>query len=301
MSNKYPFTLRMVRSDGAELVLGDGSEWVLSMNDMGDWIPMDIRVDTSANVLTDGSTLVSKRVGEKDRTCRAVYWGTDRQSARANAIAFFNPKHSFEAHLTYFGRTRWCEGELIAFDCPISDERTPTQVTFTMLCTDPYLRSESHNEAAFGDAHPMFGWPFVSHTRMALPDGTKHPVGFLFGKLIYDGENTVWNNGDVPTLYTVRIEAEADLVNPTITKDGRFVKMLDTLHAGDVVEIDFESTPPKMTKNGINAITLASRDSSFSDMQMQVGANVFAFSCDNAENRSLAKVQVLFYRKYLGV
>ena len=289
------------RDDGRTFAMGDGSSWHIPIGGLENFAKVISNVSTSANVLTDGSTIVSERVEEIDRTISGRYHGKDVQLARAECISFFNPKHRFKAHITMMGRTRWCEGAQYAFECPAMHENMVLTFTWTLLCPDPYMRSTSHNEAAFGDARPMFGWPFVSHTRMALPDGTKHPVGFLFGKLIYDGENTVWNNGDVPTFYTVRIEAEADLVNPTITKDGRFVKMLDTLHAGDVVEIDFESTPPKMTKNGINAITLASRDSSFSDMQMQVGANVFAFSCDNAENRSLAKVQVLFYRKYLGV
>lgn len=156
------FSLRIVRSDGQEFLLGDGSYWVLSMNDMDDWISLDHEVSTFSNVLTDGSTLISKRIGEKDRTLRAVYWGSDRQGARAQAIAFFNPKMKYEAHITYMGKKRWVEGEQIGFDCQISDDRTPTQITWTLLCLDPYFRSESHNENAFGASEPMLGFPYVS-------------------------------------------------------------------------------------------------------------------------------------------
>ena len=301
MSTRYPFTLRIVRSDGAEFVLGDSSEWVLSMNDMGDWIPMDISVSTSANVLTDGSTLVSKRVEEKDRTCRAVYWGTDRQSARANAITFFNPKHSFEAHLTYFGRTRWCEGELIAFDCPISDERTPTQITFTILCPDPYMRSEDGNFNSLTDAKPMFGFPFVSHVKETLPKGEKYPVGFNASVLLYDGLNTVYNSGDVECYYTIHCEFNGPAKNPTFTKDDRHVQVLSTFGDGDVLEIDFTAAPPTVEINGQNAIQLCSRDSDFVQMQMSVGPSVFQYTCEDVSNRPNMDVQIRFYKNYLGV
>ena len=57
----------------------------------------------------------------------------------------------------------------------------------------------------------------------------------------------------------------------------------------------------RVTVNGENAIQLADRSSSFTKMAMSVGKNEFRFSCDNPENRSLAKVTVEHYKKYLGV
>ena len=294
------FSLRIVRSDGQEFLLGDGSFWVLSMNDMSDWIALDYSIETFDNVLTDGSTLVSKRVNERDRTLRAVYWGRDRTGARAQAIAFFNPKYTYEAHIMYMGRKRWVEGEQYAFDCPISDDRTPTQITWTLLCLDPYFRSESHNEQAFGDSEPRFGFPYVSIAR-EKPEGGLHIQGAPASVLLYDGLNTVYNDGDVPTYYQVVIEADGNIQNPTINKDGRFVKVVDTLNAGDRLVIDFESSPPKVEKNGVNCIQSCSRDSNFTGMKMQTGGNVFSFTLDNVENKPLARVQVLFYRKYLGV
>lgn len=298
---RYPFTIRIVRSDGQEMSLGDGTEWVLSMNSMDDWVEMDYSVETSANVLTDGSTLVSKRVNEKDRTLSAVYWGRDRLAAREAVIAFFNPKHSFAAHLTYFGRTRWCEGEQIGFDCPIVTEHTPTQITWTLLCLDPYLRSESFNENSLTDAAPMFGFPFVSHTRRPLPDGAKKPVGFLASKRLYDGLNTVYNSGDVPTQCVIKMVARGHIESPTFTKDDKHITVMSTFEDGDVLSIDFTQAPPTVEINGESSIQMCSRDSDFVGMGMQVGANVFNYDCANQGNRPYMDVQVNFYRKYLGV
>ena len=289
------------RSDGQTFRIGENQGWRVPKDGLKDWGELDHQITTSANVLTDGSSLVSKRIAERDRTLTAVYTGVDGDAERMRAISFFNPKFTFKAHVTYRGATRWVEGEQIGFQAaPLNVYQRP-EITWTLLCLDPYWRSEDGNESAFGDSVPRFGFPFVSHYREALPDGTKYPAGFMASELIYDGKNTVWNQGDVETNYTIRIEAQGTLKNPTITKDGRHVRMLLTLYEGDVLEIDFNAAPPRVQKNGQNVIHYASRDSAFTKMQMQVGKNVFAFTVDNTESRSLAKVQVLFHKKFLGV
>lgn len=297
----HPFHMRIVRSDGAVFELGDGTQWVLSMNGMKDWIALDYDVNTSPNVLTDGSSFISSRVKEKDRTLEAVFWGQDRFAARDKAISFFNSRFTFEAHLSYFGRTRWCEGRQIAFDCKISTESTPTSIKWTLLCLTPFLQSEDRNDFSFNDALPMFGFPFVSHVERDSMDGEFLPIGFMASKLIYDGKNTVYNNGDVETFYKIEIQAFGKLENPTVTKDGKHIKLLTNLKAGDVVEIDFETMPTKITINGKNSVNLTSRDSSFTGMVMKTGVNVFSFDVDNKENRGLAQVRIIFTKKYLGV
>ena len=301
MANIYqpePVALVLERSDGVTFRIDGESGWMIPLDGLDGWAMLDLGVNTSPNVLTDGSALVSKRVNEKDRTARATYLGADNAAARAQAISFFNPKFTFKAHLTYKGRTRWCEGELIGFECPQRNVNLPTKLTFTLLCLDPYMKDEDGNESAFGDSVPMLGWPYAAY---ADEEGLEYPPGLVAGVLVFDGLNSIVNGGDVTTAYKVRIEAQGKLVNPTITKDGRFVRMLLSLSAGDVLEIDFESAPPKVTKNGQNVIHYASRDSAFTKMAMQPGKNVFSFTVDNEENRSLAKVQVLFHEKFLGV
>lgn len=301
MTERSPFSMRVVRSDGQEMSFGDGTQWVLSINGMEDWIALDYDVTTSENVLSDGSCVVGKRVQEKDRTMEAVYWGRDRKGVRNEVIPFFNPKFSFKAYVTYFGRTRWCEGEQIGFDCPMVMENTPPKITWTLLCPDPYLRSEYGNENSLTDSAPMFGFPFVSHIRELLPDGTRYPEGFLASKTLFDGLNTIYNTGDVETYYKIRCECKGVVKNPKFTKDDKFVKLLGNFGDKDVIEIDFEAAPPRVTVNGENRIQDTSRDSNFIGMQMQVGENVFNYTCDNVANRPFMSVQINFWKKYLGV
>ena len=294
--------IRVVRSDGAAWSCGTGTPWRIPSDALEDWGALDYQIGTVANSSRDGDSILSRRVGSKDRTLRAVYHGPNPVTARATAISFFNSDFDFEAHVTYMGRTRWCAGVQAGFKPSMSRVHGRPEVTWTLLSPDPWMRDELGNEAAFGSAKPKRGFPFVSHVRETLPDGTKHPAGSYPSSLIFDGRNTVVNNGDRATRYRVRIEAGGELVNPTITKDGRFVRMLLTMSAGDVLEIDFEAMPaPTVKLNGASAIMRASRDSTFTGMEMSVGENVFSFSVDNEENRSLARVQVLFHAKYTAV
>lgn len=294
-------TVRIVRSDGQEMTIGTGTPWRIPNDGLQGFADLDYDVETSANVLTDGSTLVSKRVSERDRTIKADYWGPDPDTARAQAMAFFNPKHSYEAHVTYRGVTRWCDGELYGFKCDPNNAYGMVSITFTILSLDPYMRSEDGNQNSLTDAAPMFGFPYVSHMRAPLPDGSKKPVGFLASKMLYDGLNTIYNSGDVETYYVIHVEFDGSIENPRFTKDDRFIEVRDTFSVGDVLEIDFVSAPPKVTKNGADIMHLCSRDSNFVGMAMQVGANVFQYTCQNSANRPLMDVQIRFHKRYLGV
>lgn len=289
------FKLHIVRSDGQTLDVGDGTYWVLSMNDMSDWVPLDYGVETSANVLTDGSTLVSKRVNEKDRTIRCVYWGRDRKGVRDRVISFFNPKHSFEAHLTYMGRTRWCEGEQIGFEMGITDERTPPSFTWTLLCLDPYMRGEDIHDETMTDARPMFTFPF-----RCFKPGPGVSAGCVASFRVYDGLNTVINSGGIPAPFRIRAEFGDAITNPKFTVNDKFVEMEYQFKAGDVLVIDFMASPPQVTLNGENSIQRCTRDSVFVGMALDVGRNQFSYTAETGDTNTM-DVSIVYYDRFMGV
>ena len=292
--------LRIVRDDGEELCMSDRpvTGWFLPSGSLDGFAELDLTVDSYKNVLTDGSSLVAKRAESKDRTVDGARWiGPDADAERARAVSFFNPRHSFEAHLAYRGRTRWCVGELSGFRCEANNLNSPPELTFTLLCLDPHMRDERRHDEAFGDARPMFGFPYVSH----MPS-TRWAVGAPASVRVYDGKNTVFNAGDLPTYYKIRCEFSGEVKNPVFTKDGKKLGVADVFQAGDVLEVDFDAAPPKVTKNGANAIKTCTRDSSFTGMAMKVGENVFDYTCDDPDNRrGYMRVVVSWHDKYLGI
>lgn len=293
------------RSDGKELDVSGAYRggYTIEAAGMEDFLSLPINIATSANVLTDGSILISKRIDECERTATFFYKGNrPRREVRDEVLSFFNPRFSFEVHVTHMGRTRWCAGEVRNIECKIQKETWPLRCTFTLLCLDPYMRNEDGHTERFTDARPMFGFPYVSHLMMKSADGRKLPVGAPVSILVYDGRNTVYNAGDVPCMYRIQCKFKDYVANPQFTKDGKFVLVKDSFTTGDVLIIDFESAPPKVTKNGVNIINKCSRDSNFTGMEMQVGDNIFQYTCDNPDTaRAYMDVSILYNDRYLGV
>lgn len=295
-----PVKIRIVRSDGAEFLMGYGTDWKVPSDGLENWANLSYTVDTSKNILTDGSSLVGKRIEETDRTMKASYHGSDPISDRGKAISFFNSRFTFRAFLSYMGRERFAEGELYGFKLSSGNIARPMELTFTLLCLNPYLMDPDGNDHALTDAAPMFGFPYVSHIRETLSDGSRNPVGSLASKLLFDEKNSIYNTGDVPCTFKAAFEFSGEVVNPTISKDDKHVTVMKTFAEGDSLVIDFTASPPTVTANGENVIQLCSRDSNFIGMEMQTGRNEFQYSCENAA-RSLMSVKILFNKQYLGI
>ena len=102
--------IRIVRSDGRELVATAGitdNGWTVSWQGLEDFLTLPITVRTSANVLTDGSSFLSERIEEADRTASLIYVGPrDPREVRDEALSFFNPRHTLAVHVTHMGVTR---------------------------------------------------------------------------------------------------------------------------------------------------------------------------------------------------
>ena len=299
MTDPYGGTsLRIVRDDGKTIV-ADGQwsgGWAVEWEGLADFLDLPIDLSTSANVLTDGSTLISSRVAEVERTATIVYAGQrDPAQVRDEALAFFNPKHSFEVHVTHLGRTRWCEGELAARQCVIQPSRYPCRVTFTLLCLDPYMRGEDVHDDTMTDASPFFTFPF----RCFLP-GPGVSAGCVASVRVYDGLNTVVNSGGVPAPFRITARFEQPITNPTFHVNDRHVGIVYQFKVGDVLVLDFMAAPPKVTLNGENSIQRCTRDSTFVGMVLGVGANTFWYEAEAGDVNTMS-VSIVYYDRYMGV
>lgn len=291
-------SIRIVRSDGAELTADGGyvGDWTVSWEGLRDFNSLPISLSTSANVLTDGSTLVSKRVDECERTASIVYVGPrDPASVRDECLSFFNPKHSFAVHVTHMGRTRWCEGELADVKCEILADRFPCQATFTILCPDPYMRGEDIHDESMQDAAAIFTFPFQSF----VPNATI-PSGCVSSLRVYDGLNTIYNSGGVAAPFRISCEFGGEIVSPTFHINGKSVQVVTSFVSGDLFVIDFMAAPPTVTVNGENAIQKCSRDSVFVGQVLDVGSNEFWYEAEKGDVNTMT-VSIIHYDRYLGV
>lgn len=287
---------RIVRSDGRELTIGDG-DWRIPNDGLENWSNLPYNVSSFELPSTDGAIVTSKRVASVDRTIKAECRGSNPDELRAYAMWFFNPKYSFEVHMTYRGRTRWCKGEQIGFKASEGNMYERPTITWTILCANPFMQSESDFGKDIAEVQPLFAFPWFSaikgHSTNRVHDGAVVSVH------TFAQEVQVNNDGDIPSGMRVVIRALDKVVNPSVRLGDGWVKVLATLTQGDIVQLDCMTRPPTVTKNGENIMQLVDRKSSILNLQIAVGESTLEYDADDGyQNMS---VSVYWNKQYLGV
>lgn len=289
---------RIVRSDGQEITLGDG-DWRIPKDGLENWANLPYSVSASEIPSYDGAVVTSKRVSSVDRTITAECCGKEPDALRARAIKFFNPKYTYEVHMTYRGRTRWCKGEQIGFKASEGNIYRKPSITWTILCPNPYLLSEDDFGKDIADITPMFGFPFMSFLPESDGSIPGYPTGFAVSFHTFAQEIEVTNDGDVPSGLRVIIRAKGNVTNPSVRLGDGYVRMLTTMQSGDEIHLDAASRPPTVTMNGNNAMNLVDRQSSILNIRVDVGETTLEYDADDGyQNMS---VSVFWNKQYLGV
>lgn len=280
---------RFVRSDSAELV-ADGTDWLLTPGTVDGVCKPVFDLYTEDNATTDGSTVTGKRVAARDLTMAGTSMSVANNAIlRARAIAFFNPKYTYKIYLTYQGRVRWIESELAGVDIPTDMVCAPQTFTVTFLAANPYWQSIDDFGQDIAAITPRWGFPYMDNPTY----GVLVDVANFARQVIFDYD------GDVPAYPTITITADGAVTNPKIVKDGAFVRLIDTLAAGDAVVITTNPRGIRITKNGVNVLNKVDRASNFTAMQMQPGTNTVSYEADYGDNK--LHVVIRYNKQYLGV
>lgn len=290
---------RIVRSDGQELTIGDG-EWRIPSDGLVNWANLPYSVASSEIPSYDGALVTSKRVGAVDRSISAVVWRpSDNERLRNAAVAFFNPKYSFDVHMTYMGRTRWCHGEQIGFKASEGNIYEPARIDWTILCPNPFMQSEGDFGRDIAEVAARFAFPFLSP--LPASDGSVPGFGrgFIASLHMFGQEVEIDNDGDVPSGLVLRIRAKGDVENPIVRVGGAKLRVLAKMSEGDELLLDASSRPPKLTMNGNLAMNLIDRTSNILDMMVEVGGTTIAYDADDGESNM--EVFVRYNKQYLGV
>ena len=261
--------INVVRSDGKEFLI-DNQSWKITSDGLDGFDFITPTITTEANAFGDGSVVQSIHIGEKDRTVKCRYQGTLLEKAvqRQFVRNFLNPKYTFKVIVDYMEEKKYCKGNLYTMSCPTENIYKDLTLQFTILSTQPYLLS-------YDDFNK----------NIASVEGAK--------------EIEIDNQGDVETYCKAIFTAKGTVINPMLKKDDVYIKIIDTMNAGDVIEMDLVSKPVHITKNGQNIIGKTDRSSSFNEMLFSVGRNVISFDADNGDN--LLDVVILYNERFLGM
>lgn len=292
--------VEIIRSDGQEFVLGDG-DWRIPNDGLENWANLNYNVSTAELPAYDGSVVTSKRVATTDRSISAVVGSSTRNAElRKKAIEFFNPKYTYDVYLTYQGRTRHCKGEQIGFKCSEGNMYEKVKISWTILCPNPFLLSVDDFGEDIAESLPMMlGFPYMSFLPPSEGSISGFNRGFIASRKHFSQVVEIKNDGDVPTRMRIVIKAQGEVKNPMVKIDEHFIRALKTMQEGDVLDINLQAMPPKVTYNGENALNILDRKSNVMAMKLDVGETYVEYDADDGYGNMM--VSLYFNKQYLGI
>lgn len=283
-------SVRIVRDDNKEFLI-DGTDWRIPSDGLEGFGKFENSIVTEDYAVGDGGFVAARRLGVKDRTIKAKSRIVQLNDIlRRTATSFFKPSKTYKVYVTYMGETRWCEGVIQAFSIPAENIHRKMTMMVTFLSPDPYLKSADDFGKNIAEVVGMCGFPYLCSV---TPGTVKGVTG---GRRKFAKEVFLDNDGDVDAYCKAVFRASGDVVNPSLTVNGNYVKVLDKLVADDVVIMDFTKKPPTIMKNGVNCIGKCDRTSDFDKMNLIVGTSEVSFSADNGSN--LLDVSIYYNKQY---
>ncbi|MEG0911662.1 MAG: phage tail family protein [Ruthenibacterium sp.] len=282
---KHNVIVKWLRSDG-RIFLADGIDWgILAITGIGSVTP---ELFTEKRATGDGSILTGKRIGDREHSYTLRNQNTFlNEMMRGAVISFFNPKYTYKVYVTYQGRTRWIDAELLLPAIPSENVCQAIEVTITMLSSDVFFKSMDEFGKDIAGIEPRFGWPLYDIAGK----------GFIYSTFNFAKTVLLENDGDVACYCKAVIEATAEVKNPKLMHGDATVRIIDTMLSTDTYVIDM--LHKTVLKNGKNALVKIDRNSDFSGMAFSVGDNAISFGADTGENA--LKVTLYFNKLYLGV
>ena len=280
--------VRIVREDHQEFKI-DGTYWkVLELEGFGSF---ENDISTVDRAIGDGSIITSDRIAQKDRTIVAKALSRHLNDVlRREVNSFFNAKMVYKVYITYMGITRWGEGKIYKYHLPTGNVHHSLVLTLTFLFPNPYLRSYEDFGRDIASVTPMIGFPYLCN----IAPG--HVQGVTGGIYNFAKEVILENDGDVETYCRAIFVAKGVVTNPSLIIRNNFVKVLDVMKAGDVIEMDFTKDPPTIKKNGVNCIGKCDRRSGFDAMSLGIGDTAIQYDADDGTN--LLQVSIYYNKLY---
>lgn len=138
-------------SDQKEFVIdGDSSEWKATKIEGIDALTLNVYTETPA--IGTGEIVTGKHTGRRDISVTAHRSSHKNISTARNTIMdFFNPDDTYTMEIQYNGKDLFIDCELLAYKLPTENIHRPLDLTFTMLCPDPYFTNNNEISTSVGN------------------------------------------------------------------------------------------------------------------------------------------------------
>ncbi len=278
-------TVKFVRGDGRTFLIDGGALGLVAATGLDS---ANMEVFSQKAAMGDGDIVTGQRVGSRELvfTARARHSALGEVLRRA-VTSFFTPAQTYDVYITRYGAPRFAQGcRLDGAEIPTENPNRPITVKLSFLMPEGYFLSVDGFGQNIAAIEPRCGYPYAAQAGQ----------GRLYGVYAYAQTVQLDNDGDADAYCKAVFTARGGVVNPKLTANGAYVRVLATLAAGDVLVVDGRTR--SVTLNGQNAAATLDRQSSFDGIVFALGANAVGFSADVGAN--LLDVYVYFNKRYMG-
>lgn len=237
----------------------------------------------------DGATVTSVKIEPREIIVTGDIEKNEKELVnRDYLIRFFNPKQEGEMYITRNNIERKIQYRVSSLDFTTNKMYERIQFTLNLESTEEPYFSDAKNRGNYLTAiSPQFTFPLVINPTKIMGYKTFKPVMPLV------------NDGDKETGIEIIAIAKRGKVDnlKLILNNNQYIKVNTTLNQGDELRINTNPRKKSITLNGENIINKIDRNSTF--FSLKIGKNILKYECDNGGTN--IDINVLFYRKYLGV
>lgn len=269
---------------GQTIDLANNSDFILT--DIDGLTSATANIAASTMALLDGDIITNAQVQHREIEIYLMFrQGVNIEAAKRTIFKAIKPKQTGVLYYTHQGRSVEIRATVEQIQMPRFVNNVVMQIKF--YCAFPFWRDVQwmiNNIKRINALH---------HFKMTVT--AANPI--VFG--VYQGQimQTIYNSGDVSTGATFEIVAFETVTNPKIERveDGGAFQIMQTMQAGDVMQINTTRGHKAVTLNGTNIINNVVIGSDW--LQLDVGNNTFTLTDDtNAQNVYL---QVKYKRSFV--
>ena len=287
---QYP-SIEFKRSDGKTYRFDDSTLWISQLEGLAEPV---IEIFTEKRAIGHGEVVTGARMGGRTITMTAVNRkNKDNGAVRRSVGDFFRYGYTYDIGFEWHGVHRAARGCLLkGYNAPTTNIWLPASFQIMMYTPDAWLTDGGLYGQNAAAVTGTFGFPYVS-----LQSSSGETISHGWSVFDYSQQMNFENDGVAPTWCRAVFTASGDVLNPRLTHNGAFIRVLLTLHDGDELVIDTERR--KVTLNGQSVMRLVDRESSFAGMEMGIGQNIVGYAADEHDN--LLAVQMFYEKRYLSI
>ena len=263
------YECKVKNHNGEELNLSTSSKYTLYK--ITGLQPPASAVNKSNNATSDGATINSVRVGERNIVLYVALEG-DVETNRIELYKYFPLKQTVTIYFKNGQRDVYIKGMVETFNCDFFVKKQVAQIS--IICPQPYFKAINDMVSYFSDVSSAFQFP------LSIPES-----GIEFSAITNNIRKSIVNEGNIATGIIIELSAIGTVVNPVIYDVFKrtHIKLMLTMEANDHIIINTNLGEKSITlvRNGVSTNIMGYMFPTSSWLTLESGDNVFTYDCES--------------------